>query len=149
MTKLNLPEYNFNIRQINDKTEILDKIRKKYIALTPEEWVRQNFVMFLINEKKVPESLISIEKQLVFNRMLKRTDIVVYNNLAIPKIIVECKSPKIKISQKVFEQIARYNMTLKVDYLIVTNGLQHFYCLMDYEKHDYKFIKELPNYDEL
>lgn len=149
MQKLNLPEYNFNIKLNNNKPEIFDSIRKKFVALTPEEWVRQNFIMYLINEKKFPDSLISIEKKLTFNNMPRRTDIVIYKKDGSPKLIVECKSTDIKINQKVFDQIARYNMTLKVNYLVVTNGLNHYCCYIDIENKTYKFLEEIPDYKNI
>ncbi len=149
MQKLNLPEYNFKLRSKDKKIEILDKIRKKYVSLTPEEWVRQNFIMYLIKEKKVPESLIAIESSMRYNNMKKRSDIVIYKKNAKPIMIVECKAPEIKISQAVFDQIARYNMVLKVNYLIVTNGLQHYCCAIDYLNKTYSFLKEIPKYQIL
>jgi hypothetical protein len=149
MQKLNLPEYKFKIKQKGEKYEIFDKIRRKYIALTPEEWVRQNFIMYLINEKNVPESLIVIEQKLKYNKLTKRSDIVVYDNLAKPKIIVECKATNINITQHTFDQIARYNMSLKVKYLIVTNGITHYCCIIDYLNKNYSFIENIPNYSEL
>ena len=146
MEELNLPTYNHRLRKENGKKEIFDLIRKKFVFLSPEEWVRQNFLMFLIKEKDYPESLITVEKSLMLNNLLKRTDIVAYSNSGLPKLIVECKAPSVKINQKVFDQIARYNMTLKVDYLVVTNGLSHFICKIDYQKQTYHFLKEVPSY---
>lgn len=116
------------------------------MVLTPEEWVRQHFVQFLIEEKKYPDSLIAIEKQVIVNNLKKRSDILVFNTKGRPEIIVECKAPKIKITQATFDQIARYNLKLKANFLIVTNGLEHFYCKMDFEKETYIFLKEIPNY---
>lgn len=121
-------------------------IRKKYIQLTPEEWVRQHFVHLLINQKAYPKSLISIEKQLTINKLKKRTDIVVYNNLGLPQLIVECKAPSIKINQTVFDQIARYNLNLQAKYLVLTNGLQHFFAEFDIQKKGVIFIDDLPKY---
>lgn len=149
MQKLNLPEYNFNIRLNNNRYEIFDSIRKKFVALTPEEWVRQNFIKYLINEKKCPSSLIAVEKKLIFNNMPRRTDIVLYNKNGCPKLIVECKSTEIKINQKVFDQIARYNMTLKVNFLVVTNGLIHYCCFIDNNNKTYKFLEEIPEYKSI
>ena len=146
MQKLNLPNYNFKLKSSENKTLIFDKLRKKYMVLTPEEWVRQHFVSFLIEEKKYPVSLIALEKQLTINNRKKRTDILVFNSDGNPDIIVECKAPSIKISQDTFDQIARYNLKLKANYLIVTNGLEHFYCKMDFENETYVFLKEIPNY---
>lgn len=125
---------------------IFDKLRKKYMVLTPEEWVRQHYVSFLIEEKNYPTSLIAIEKQLTINNRKKRTDILVFNKNGEPEIIVECKAPQIKITQDTFDQIARYNLKLKATFLIVTNGLEHFYCKMDFKNETYIFLKEIPDY---
>ena len=125
---------------------IFDKLRKKYMVLTPEEWVRQHFVHFLIDKKNYPTSLIALEKQLTINNRKKRTDILVFNTEGSPEIIVECKAPSIKITQDTFDQIARYNLKLQANFLIVTNGLEHFYCKMDFENETYIFLKEIPDY---
>jgi hypothetical protein len=146
MQRLNLPTYNFKFKSSENKTLIFDKLRKKYMVLTPEEWVRQHFVYFLIEEKKYPISLIALEKQLTINNRKKRTDILVFNTDGNPEIIVECKAPSIKITQDTFDQIARYNLKLKANYLIVTNGLEHFYCKMDFENETYIFLKTIPDY---
>ncbi len=146
MQKLNLPTYPFKLKSNENKTLIFDKLRKKNVVLTPEEWVRQHFVMYLIEEKKYPVSLIAIEKQLTINNRKKRTDILIFNAQGNPDIIVECKAPKIKITQDTFDQIARYNLKLNANYLIVTNGLEHFYCKIDFENETYIFLKEIPNY---
>jgi hypothetical protein len=146
MIKLNLPTYNFKLKSKENKTLIFDKLRKKYMVLTPEEWVRQHYVYFLIEEKKYPTSLIAIEKQLTVNNLKKRSDILVFNKYGKPEIIVECKAPKIKITQDTFDQIARYNLKLQANYLIVTNGLEHFYCKMDFENETYIFLEEIPDY---
>lgn len=149
MQTLNLPAYPFKIRQDDGGEEIFDPIRKKYVALTPEEWVRQHFVQYLINEKSAPPALIAIEQTLTYNTMKRRSDIVVYSGKAMPLILVECKSANIKLSQKVFDQVARYNMALKVPYLIITNGLTHFCCKIDFETLSYRFLREIPEYREL
>tara|TARA_R110000822_G_scaffold303395_3_gene428035 strand:- start:361 stop:804 length:444 start_codon:yes stop_codon:yes gene_type:complete len=146
MQKLNLPHYKFRLKSNENKILIFDNLRKKYMVLTPEEWVRQHFVQFLIEEKKYPTSLIAIEKQLTINNRKKRTDILVFNKEGNHEIIVECKAPKIKITQATFDQIARYNLKLKANYLIVTNGLDHFYCKMDFENETYIFLKDIPDY---
>ena len=147
MQKLNLPTYNFKLKSNEKHTLIFDNLRKKYFVLTPEEWVRQHFVQFLIEEKKYPVSLIALEKQLVVNNLKKRTDIVIYNKLGVPDIIVECKAPHIKISQDTFDQIARYNLKLKAKYLIVTNGIEHYFCRMDFENETYIFLNDIPKYN--
>ena len=146
MQRLNLPTYNFKFKSSENKTLIFDKLRKKYVVLTPEEWVRQHYVCFLIEEKEYPISLIALEKQLIINNRKKRTDILVFNNKGNHEIIVECKAPSIKITQDTFDQIARYNLKLKANYLIVTNGLEHFYCKMDFEKETYIFLKDIPRH---
>ncbi len=146
MQRLNLPPYNFKLKSSENKTLIFDKLRKKYMVLTPEEWVRQHYVCFLIEEKKYPISLIALEKQLTINNRKKRTDILVFNKKGNHEIIVECKAPSIKITQETFDQIARYNLKLKANYLIVTNGLEHFYCKMDFENETYIFLKDIPNH---
>ena len=146
MQRLNLPTYNFKLKSSENKTLIFDKLRKKYMVLTPEEWVRQHYVYFLIEEKKYPISLIALEKQLTINNRKKRTDILVFNKEGNHEIIVECKAPSIKITQDTFDQIARYNLKLKANYLIVTNGLEHFYCKMDFENETYIFLKDIPDY---
>jgi len=112
MQKLNLPSYDFNIKNSKNKPYIFDVLRKKFIVLTPEEWVRQHFVKYLITEKKYPTSIIAIEKQLIINNRKKRTDILIFNVAGNPDIIVECKAPSIKITQNTFDQIARYNLKL-------------------------------------
>ena len=147
MQKLNLPTYSFRLKSNEKHTLIFDNLRKKYFVLTPEEWVRQHFVQFLISEKKYPTSLIAIEKQLIIHNLKKRTDIVVFDKSGSPSIIVECKAPHIKITQDTFDQIARYNLALKATYLIVTNGLDHYFCQMDFEKENYIFLKDFPNYN--
>ncbi|MFA6923499.1 MAG: type I restriction enzyme HsdR N-terminal domain-containing protein [Bacteroidales bacterium] len=149
MQKLNLPEYEFIYKTTGSETFIFDILRKKYILLTPEEWVRQNFVQYLIHDKKFPKSLIAIEKSVKYNKLIKRFDLLVYDKSGKPFVIIECKAPTVEISQNTFDQIARYNMTLKVKYLIVTNGMQHYCCVMDYEKNDYFFLKEIPEYSNL
>lgn len=149
LPQLNLPTYSFKFKELNQRTQIFDSVRKKYIVLTPEEWVRQNFIQYLIQEKKFPASLIAIEMGLKYNKLQKRGDVVIYDNYGKPFVIVECKAPHIKITQDVFDQIARYNMVLKVKYLIVTSGLQHYCCLMDYEKGTYLFMNEIANYKDL
>jgi hypothetical protein len=146
MQKLNLPTYNFKLKSSENKMLIFDKLRKKYIVLTPEEWVRQHFVYFLIEEKKYPVTLIALEKQLTINNLKKRSDILVFNTDGKPEIIVECKAPSIKITQNTFDQIARYNLKLRANYLILTNGLEHFYCKMDFKNETYIFLKDIPHY---
>ncbi len=150
MTKLNLPEYSFRFRKNKaGKTEIFDDIRKRFYILTPEEWVRQNFIRYLIHVKNFPASLMAVEKGLKLNGMQKRADIVQYNTHAHPVLIVECKAPEVKITQDTFDQIARYNMVMKVRYLIITNGLQHYACRVDFENRQIDFLKDIPEFKDL
>jgi hypothetical protein len=148
MQTLNLPIYKFRIKSNENKLFIFDILRKKYVSLTPEEWVRQHFVHYLIEEKNYPISLIGVEKKLTINGLTKRTDILVFNTYGEPHIIVECKAPTIKINQATFDQIARYNLKLQANYLIVTNGLDHFYCTMDFKNEHYQFLKDIPNFPQ-
>ena len=148
MQPLNLPTYSFKIKSSENKYFIFDIIRKKYMVLTPEEWVRQHFVHYLISAKNYPISLIAVEKKVTVNKLTKRTDILVFNAKGTPHIIVECKAPSIKITQDAFDQIARYNLKLEANYLIVTNGLTHFYAYMDLEKECYVFLENIPEYEQ-
>lgn len=145
MQELNLPFYNITFKEENGKQFIYDDIRKKYLSLTPEEWVRQNFIKYLISEKNVPASLIVIEKGLKLNELSKRADILIYKDYS-PILLVECKAPKVKITQDTFDQISRYNLTFKVPYLIVTNGLNHYCCKIDFDKNSYTFLEEIPDF---
>ncbi|MBN8695915.1 MAG: type I restriction enzyme HsdR N-terminal domain-containing protein [Bacteroidetes bacterium] len=144
MRALNLPGYSFKLKESSGKVQILDELRKKYVVLTPEEWVRQHIVQYLIQEKKYPSSLIAIEIGLKYNQLQKRADILVYDRQGTPILLVECKAPEVKITQDVFHQIAVYNMSFKVRYLLVTNGMDHFICEMDYANNSYQFLKEIP-----
>lgn len=144
MQKLNFPSYSFRFKNSENKVSIFDPIRKKFIILTPEEWVRQHVVEFLIQEKKYPKSYINVEKLLKINDLNKRYDVVVFNHDGTIFLLVECKAPEIKISQTTFDQIARYNMVLKSNYLMVTNGLNHYFCEMDFVQNKYKFLQQLP-----
>jgi len=147
--QLNLPPYSPRLKRNEQRTQIFDSIRKKYVVLTPEEWVRQHFISYLLTEKKYPAALMAVETGLKYNRLRKRSDVVIYNTGGKPFVIVECKAPEVKITQDTFDQVARYNFTLKVRYLIVTNGINHFCCEMDYEKGSYAFLKEIPGYKEI
>jgi diaminopimelate epimerase len=144
MKNLNFPSYNFRFKNSENKTMIFDEIRKKFIVLTPEEWVRQHVVKFLLEEKKYPKSLISVEKVLKINDLTKRYDIVVFNSDGSINILVECKAPQIKISQTSFDQIARYNLSLNASFLMVSNGINHYFCQIENEA--YVFLESLPNY---
>ncbi len=143
---LNLPQYPFKLKNKEGKTYIFDDIRKKHLLLTPEEWVRQHFVKYLIVQKHYPRSLISLESGLTLNTLKKRSDIVLFNNAGEKILLVECKAPQIKINQSTFDQIANYNIVHKIALLAVTNGLQHYFCRIDFEGGTYNFISELPEY---
>lgn len=146
MQKLNIPEASLKIINKDGKLYVFDEFRKKDIMLTPEEWVRQHFAHYLVNSKGYPKSLTALEKELKLNNTKKRTDIVIYNTNGLPEIIVECKSSTVKITQNVFDQIARYNLNLKAKYLIVTNGIEHYFCKMNFAEQQYIFLKDIPNY---
>ena len=141
---LNLPKYEFRIKNKDNQPYIFDFIRKKYYLLTPEEWVRQHFMRYLIEEKKYPKGRIGVEILVKINGMNKRSDIVVYDEKGNPLLIVECKRPEVAITQETFDQIARYNLQLNANYLVVTNGLQHFCCQMDFKNQNYIFLEEIP-----
>ncbi|MFO8086753.1 MAG: type I restriction enzyme HsdR N-terminal domain-containing protein [Bacteroidales bacterium] len=145
--KLSLPAFDYKIRQHDDGEKIWDPVRKKYVALTPEEWVRQHIVHFLLGHKNIPIGLTAIEKQFRYNNMTQRADVVVFDSTARPRLIVECKAPSVNVTQQTFEQIARYNVPMRVDYLMVSNGISHYYCKMDYVHWSYKFLNDLPEYE--
>jgi len=149
MQELNLPQYPLKIKEEDGTRYIFDTIRKKYLVLFPEEWVRQNFVQFLVRDKNYTASLIAIEKGLKLNELQKRADIVIYDKQAKPIVLIECKAPKVKINQQVFEQVARYNMVFKVPYLVVTNGLEHYCAKVNFETNSFEFLKDIPDYKEL
>ncbi|MGL4992623.1 MAG: Spx/MgsR family RNA polymerase-binding regulatory protein [Bacteroidales bacterium] len=150
MFKLNLPQYPLKIKPKGTKYQIWDTLRLKFVALTPEEWVRQNFTAFLIQERGFPQTLMNNEIPVELNGMQKRCDTLVWSNPEHqPLVIVEYKSPKVKITQDTFDQIIRYNISLKVPYLIISNGLQHYCCEIDYRDNSYRYLKEIPNYKEL
>ena len=149
MLKLNLPEYNFKFIKKNNKLKIFDNVRKLFVTLTPEEWVRQNYIMFLITEKKVPTSHIITESQLKLHELKKRTDAILYNKKMEASVLIEFKSPEVKIETGVFEQINRYNIALKLNYLVVTNGLTHYYCRINNENNNVEFLNDIPMYSEL
>lgn len=149
MFRLNLPTYEIKIAQKGNKQQIFDFLRRKYVALTPEEWVRQHFVHYLVEHKGYPAGLMGNEIELTIGEKRMRCDTVLYNKVAKPQMIIEYKSPKIKLQQKTFDQISAYNLLLKVDYLIVSNGMQHICCRMDYENQKYYFLADIPDYQNL
>ena len=146
MQKLNFPTYSFRFKNSENKISIFDCLRKKFVILQPEEWVRQHCVLYLIEEKGYPKSHINVEKELIVNDLKKRYDIVVFNPNGSIHLIVECKAPTVMINQSTFDQIAQYNLELNANYLMVTNGLNHYYCQMDFEKERFDFLKDIPNY---
>ena len=149
MSRLNLPPFDKKIIEKDGKPFILDAIRRQYVALTPEEWVRQHFVHFLIDDRGFPQSLMANEVQLKLNGMSRRCDTVVYDRTLRPRVIVEYKAPTVNITRQVFDQICRYNMVLRVDYLIVSNGLVHYCCKVDYDARSYTFLSEIPDYGQV
>ena len=149
MDTLNLPPYDIKVKQTNGKTSILDILRRRFITLTPEEWVRQHFIHYLVEHKGYPASLLANEIPLTIGDKTLRADSVLYSRELQPKMIIEYKAPHIPISQKVFDQITAYNMLLHVDYLVVSNGMEHYICKMDYAGKKYLFLEDIPNYDEL
>lgn len=148
MQKLNFPSYSFRFKNSENKVAIFDEIRKKFIILTPEEWVRQHVVSFILEEKKYPKSHVNVEKLIKVNDLNKRYDVVVFQPNGELHLLVECKAPGVPISQHTFDQIARYNLTLKAKYLMVTNGLNHYFCQMDFENEKYIFLENLPEYSK-
>ncbi|MDX1277685.1 type I restriction enzyme HsdR N-terminal domain-containing protein [Oceanihabitans sediminis] len=148
MQELNFPKFSFRFKNSENKTLIYDEIRKKFMVLQPEEWVRQHCVQYLMQVKGFPKSLINVEKELKVNNLRKRYDIVVYNPDGSIHIIVECKAPKITIDQTTFDQIARYNLALNASYLMLTNGINHYYCEMDFEAERYQFLRDIPDYNK-
>ncbi len=149
MIKLNLPPFEIKLRGTQARPMIFDILRKKFIALTPEEWVRQHFIHFLVEHKGYPSALLANEIQLTVGDKVLRADSVLYSRELKPRMIIEYKAPHIPITQKVFDQISIYNMLLHVDYLVVSNGLQHYICKMDYESKKYVFLEDIPSYKKL
>ena len=146
MQQLNFPCYTFRVKNNENRTLIFDEIRKKFVVLTPEEWVRQHVVQFLIQEKNYPLSHINVERQITLNGLKKRYDVVVFKPNGQLHILVECKAPEINISQSTFDQIAQYNFKLNANYLMVSNGLSHFYCQTDLVAEKYEFMQEIPEF---
>ena len=144
MPQLNLPNAVLKTKLVEGTTQVFDVVRKKYFKLTPEEWVRQHFIYYLNIEKNYPMGLMGVEKMIKYNNLQTRADIILYNKEGNPTMIVECKAPDVKITQDTFNQIAKYNFKLKVNFLVVTNGMQHFCCEMDYEKNTNCFLREVP-----
>jgi len=149
MNDLNLPPFAVRLREQDGKREIFDFLRRRYVALTPEEWVRQHFVHFLVEQKGYPRGLLANELELRIGQKKLRCDTVLYNKVLQPQMIIEYKKPEVSITQRVFNQITVYNMLLHVDYLVVSNGLQHYCCRMDYEHQSYEFLSDIPNFSML
>ena len=149
MRKLNLPAYEFKYRTEGEDLKVLDVYRKRFVKLTPEEEVRQRFARYLVEEKGYPASLILTEYALKLNKLSRRCDILVHKPAGHPALLVECKAPEVSISQATFDQVARYNLAFRVSYLIVTNGLKHYCCLIDFETEEIRFLSEIPAYEAL
>ena len=146
MQALNLPKTSLKITKQGNRLSVLDILRKRHVSLTPEEWVRQHFVSFLLTHKGFPAARMANEVGICLNHTAKRCDTVVYDHEARPLVIIEYKAPSVTINKNTFSQIARYNLVLKVDYLIVSNGLKHYCCKMDYATGSYTFLQEIPDY---
>ena len=146
MPHLNLPKVALKTKSVEGTIQVFDVIRKKYFVLTPEEWVRQHFIHYLNNEKNYPMGLMGVEKMVKYNALKTRADIILYTTEGKAKMIVECKAANVKITQDTFNQIAKYNFKLKVPFLVVTNGMQHFCCRMDYENNSISFLEEVPTF---
>ena len=149
MFRLNLPPYPIKIQEKGEKRQIFDFLRRKWVALTPEEWVRQHFTHFLVEHKNYPQALLANEVELRIGEKRLRCDTLLYNKELRPRMIIEYKAPTIQIQQKTFDQISVYNLLLKVDYLIVSNGLRHYCCKMDYEHQFYQFLEDIPDYETI
>ncbi len=143
-----MPNYPVQSKTEGDQDWIFDRFRRKYVALTPEEWVRQHFLNYLVNELGYPKSLVKVERGLTVNKMDKRTDIIVYDREARPFLLVECKSAQVHLTDKAFNQLSVYNKVIKARYLVITNGLKHYCCCMDYSSNSYRFQSQLPVFGE-
>ena len=149
MNALNLPAYDIKVRGTREKPEVFDFLRRKYVTLTPEEWVRQHFTHWLVEHKGYPKGLLGNEIALKCGEKTLRCDSILYDTHAHPQIIIEYKAPTVPLTQRVFSQISAYNLLLHVDYLMISNGLQHFCCKMDYERQSYEFLQDIPDYSEI
>ena len=149
MFRLNLPQYEIKITEKDGKRMILDFLRRKYVALTPEEWVRQHFTHYLVEHKGYPKGLLGNEIELQIGDKRLRCDSILYNKVAQPQMIIEYKAPTVPLQQKVFDQVSAYNLLLRVDYLVISNGMEHYCCKMDYEHQKYLFLQEIPDYEKL
>ncbi|MFN6944808.1 MAG: type I restriction enzyme HsdR N-terminal domain-containing protein [Cytophagaceae bacterium] len=146
MTKLNFPDFQFRFQQIKDKSFIFDIIRKKFIQLTPEEWVRQHFIHLLIDYYHYPKTLLKIESGHKYNQLQKRTDILVYDRQGNCFMLIECKAPEIPVSKKTFEQVSAYNKSYQAPYMAVSNGIKHYCCCIDHTNNSFIFLDNIPTY---
>ncbi len=146
MEALNFPRFNFRVKNTENHLRIFDIVRKKFVVLQPEEWVRQHVVHYLNTVKGYPLSLLNVEKKLSVNGLTKRYDIIVFNNDGSIHILVECKAPTVLIDQSTFDQVARYNLKANATYLMLTNGLSHYYCQLDMKTENYRFLKDIPDF---
>ena len=146
MHDIQLPQFEYQIKHIDDTPYIFDVVRKKHVIITPEEWVRQHMIHLMINQYNYPKSRISCERGLIFNGRKKRSDILVYDDQIEPFLLIECKAPKVKLCQDTFDQAATYNRTIKAPFICITNGIQTMCCAIDLDKNTYSFIKDLPQY---
>lgn len=149
MIRLNLPSFAIKLSGTPERPRVFDTLRRRYVALTPEEWVRQHFVNWLVTHKGYPSALMANEIALSIGDKKLRADSILYDKHLQPRMIIEYKAPTIQITQKVFEQIAAYNMLLHVDYLVVSNGLAHYCCRIDYANRTYEFLRDIPDYSEI
>jgi len=149
MELLNLPRYFFRLKEQNGKKYIFDEVRRRFVLLTPEEWVRQNMVRFLVDDRQYPQALISVEKAFSQFRRRNRYDLLIHDRSGEPLMIVECKAPGVEITQQVFDQATRYNISQKARYMLITNGIKHYCCQMNPGSQQYSFLQEIPEYMEL
>ncbi len=147
--KLTLPDPNLKIKLVNNITQVFDPVRKKFIVLTPEERVRQHLIYFLNKKRNYPLGLMKLEQKLYYNEMLCRADVLIYNNKAEPIMLIECKAPYVKLTQDIFDQIAKYNYSLRAPYLLVSNGVKHFVCHIDYGTDSIRFLKDVPYFSKI
>lgn len=149
MIPLNLPSFNIKLQGTQEHPRVFDILRRRYVALTPEEWVRQNFIHYLIESLNYPATLLANEMRLQVGQKQLRADSILFDTELKPRMIIEYKAPNIAITQKVFDQISAYNLMLHADYLIVSNGMRHYCCKMDYDNNSYLFMDHIPKYEEI
>ncbi|WP_242928367.1 type I restriction enzyme HsdR N-terminal domain-containing protein [Pontibacter vulgaris] len=148
MDTLNLPPFEYKLKQSEANSLIFDALRRKYVLLTPEEWVRQHFLHYLLNQLHYPKSLISVERGTTYNKLQKRTDICIYNNMGQPHLLVECKAAYVPITQEVVKQVSTYNQALQAKYVAITNGLEHFCWEVDFKTRRYLPLQEIPVFQQ-